>query len=105
MELAYEKPVIACGDYNTTLSRMDIYDENARMDDAEAGYVTDERSNLLALLKDGFVDAYRCLYPEEKDAFTWWSNRLNKRKKTKAGGWIIFWSAPPSGQILKMCRL
>ena len=47
VEPAYEKPVIACGDYNTTLSRMDIYDENMRMDYAEAGYATDERSNLI----------------------------------------------------------
>ena len=31
LNLAAEKPVIACGDYNVTMERKDIYAENTRM--------------------------------------------------------------------------
>lgn len=81
------KPVIACGDFNVTMSRKDIYKENGRMDWAENGYASDERSNLLSVIDDGFIDAYRHLYPDEENAFTWWSNRLCKRKENR--GWRL----------------
>ena len=85
--LASEKPVIACGDFNVTMARIDVYEENMRIDWAEQGYISDERSNLQSLLDDGFTDAYRFLYPEEKNAFTWWSNRRYKRNEDR--GWRL----------------
>ena len=85
--LALEKPVIACGDYNVTMARIDVYEENIRIDWAEQGYISDERSNLQNLLDDGFTDAYRFLYPDEKNAFTWWSNRRYKRNEDR--GWRL----------------
>ncbi|MBQ9549836.1 MAG: exodeoxyribonuclease III [Lachnospiraceae bacterium] len=95
MELSSRKPVIACGDFNVTASREDIYEENTRMDWAENGYTSEERSSLNKLFSEGFIDAYRLLYPDEKNAFTWWSNRLNKRAEDR--GWRLdyFLVSPP----------
>lgn len=85
-ELRMEKPVIICGDFNTTRSELDVFPENTRSYWAEQGYMSDERSNLESLLDVGLVDAFRYLYPQKR-SYTWWSNRLNKRKENR--GWRL----------------
>ncbi|MBR1435990.1 MAG: exodeoxyribonuclease III [Bacteroidales bacterium] len=87
IRLSEEKPVIACGDLNVTLDRKDIYAENTRMSFAELGYMSDERASLMQLFESGFVDAFRYVYPDAEEAFTWWSNRRNKRKEGR--GWRL----------------
>lgn len=86
MRLREDKPAILCGDFNVTRAEIDIYEENMRQYWAQLGYASDERSNLESLLEDGFVDAFRLLYPEER-SYTWWSNRLNKRQDNR--GWRL----------------
>ena len=86
VRLKEEKPTILCGDLNVTRSEIDIYEENMRQYWAQLGYASDERSNLETLLEEGFVDAFRLLYPEER-SYTWWSNRLNKRRDNR--GWRL----------------
>lgn len=81
-----DKPTILCGDFNVTRAEIDIYEENMRQYWAQLGYASDERSNLESLLEDGFVDAFRLLYPEKR-SYTWWSNRLNKRRDNR--GWRL----------------
>lgn len=85
-ELMCDKPVIACGDFNVTRSELDIYAENQRQVWAQMGYASDERSNLETFLEDGFVDVFRHIYPNKR-SYTWWSNRLNKRKENR--GWRL----------------
>ena len=86
VRLREEEPVILCGDFNVTRADIDIYEENLRQYWAQLGYASDERSNLETLLEEGFVDAFRFLYPEER-GYTWWSNRLNKRRDNR--GWRL----------------
>lgn len=81
------KPVILCGDFNTTRSALDVYPENERLFWAEQGYMSEERENLEELLDNGFTDVFRALHPEQAGAYTWWSNRLNKRKENR--GWRL----------------
>ncbi|MBR1741652.1 MAG: exodeoxyribonuclease III [Lachnospiraceae bacterium] len=85
--LKKEKPVIACGDYNATLSELDTFEENLRQHWAQQGYASDERSNLFTVLENGFTDAFRSFYPQERNCFTWWSNRLKKREENR--GWRL----------------
>lgn len=85
-ELTQEKPVIICGDFNVARTSMDIFSENMRLYWAEQGYLSDERSNLEALIETGFVDVFRELYPTTR-SYTWWSNRLNKRDEDR--GWRL----------------
>ena len=54
---------------------------------AQQGYASDERSKLETLLEEGFTDAFRHLYPDRAGAYTWWSNRLNKRDENR--GWRL----------------
>lgn len=85
-ELRNDKPIIICGDFNVARDALDIYPENMRQYWAEQGYASDERSNLETLLEIGLIDAFRHLYPEKR-SYTWWSNRLNKRKENR--GWRL----------------
>ena len=39
------------------------------------------------LLSSGYTDSYRYLYPDKKDAYSWWSYRFNARKNN--AGWRI----------------
>lgn len=39
------------------------------------------------MLDNGFVDSFRCLHPDQKDAYTWWSYRFNARAKNI--GWRL----------------
>lgn len=80
------KPTIICGDFNVARSEIDIFSENMRQYWAEQGYASDERSNFETLLEIGLCDAFRELYPDTQ-SFTWWSNRLNKRKQNR--GWRL----------------
>lgn len=80
------KPVILCGDFNVAWEDIDIYPENLRQYWASQGYASDERSDLETLLEAGFCDAYRELYPSVRN-YTWWSNRLNKRRENR--GWRL----------------
>lgn len=86
-ELSYEKPVIACGDFNAARLDIDIYPENMRMYFNRQGYATEEVANLEKLIESGFVDAYRELYPDKTGAYTWWANRRNKRAEDR--GWRL----------------
>lgn len=84
--LMEEKGVVICGDFNVTRSELDIYAENQRQVWAQMGYASDERSNLESFLELGYTDVFRFLYPEKR-SYTWWSNRLNKRKENR--GWRL----------------
>ncbi len=85
--LVGKKPVIACGDFNVTLLPIDVFPENERQNAKEQEYASDERANMQILLEQGFVDAFRYLYPDAEHSYTWWSNRLNKRRENR--GWRL----------------
>ena len=85
-DLLYDKPVVICGDFNVARESIDIYPENMPLYFAEQGYTSDERSDLDTLLEEGLTDAYRALYPGVR-SYTWWSNRLYKRKEGR--GWRL----------------
>ena len=60
-----EKPVILCGDLNAAYNATDL---NAPGQEGMhiPGYTREERSGIAAILKHGFVDAYRHFHPTEK---------------------------------------
>ena len=81
------KQVIICGDFNVLREEIDIYPENEREHYALQGIISDEQSNLENLMEIGFVDAFRFKYPEEKNSYTFWSNRRYKRRENR--GWRL----------------
>jgi len=86
--LDQKKPVLYCGDLNVAHQPIDL--KNAKANEGNAGYTTEERGKMTELLAAGFTDTFRKLYPERTDAFTWWSYMGRAREKNI--GWRIdYW--------------
>ncbi len=79
------KPVIVCGDMNVAHKEIDL--KNPATNHKSAGFTDEERGKFSKLLDSGFIDTFRYLYPDEKDAYTWWSYMFNARAKNV--GWRI----------------
>ena len=79
------KPVILCGDLNVAHQPIDLKNPKSNYN-RTAGYTQLEIDGFSKLLKDGFVDTFRSLYPEEI-AYTWWSYMGGARAKNV--GWRL----------------
>jgi exodeoxyribonuclease-3 len=79
------KPVVACGDFNVAHQEIDL--KNPSSNHHTAGFTDEEREKFTALLNAGFTDAFRYLYPDAKDQYTYWSYRFNARARN--AGWRI----------------
>ncbi len=79
------KPVIMCGDLNVAHEEIDL--KNPKQNTKNAGFTNEERNKMTELLKSGFIDVYREIYPEETDCYTWWSYMASSREKDI--GWRI----------------
>ena len=44
-----------------------------------AGFTKEEREGFTALLAENFMDTFRELYPDKKDAYSYWSYRSDAR--------------------------
>jgi exodeoxyribonuclease III len=85
VELDSMKPVIVCGDLNVAHKEIDL--ANPKTNVKNAGFTPEERQDFTDLLSKGFVDTFRQLYPDLKDAYTFWSNRSNARSRNV--GWRL----------------
>jgi exodeoxyribonuclease-3 len=84
-KLDESKPVIICGDLNVAHEEIDI--KNPKSNRRNAGFTDEEREKMTLLLNDGFIDTFRYIYPDKKDAYSWWSYMGNARDKNV--GWRI----------------
>jgi exodeoxyribonuclease-3 len=80
-----KKPVIICGDMNVAHEEIDI--KNAKANIGHPGFSYEERGKFTELLASGFTDTFRYLYPDKRDAYSWWSFRANARANNV--GWRI----------------
>ncbi|MCL2883734.1 MAG: exodeoxyribonuclease III [Coriobacteriia bacterium] len=83
--LAQDKPVIICGDLNVAHQEIDL--KNPKTNRGNAGFSDEERADFQGLLDAGFIDSFRHLYPEARDAYSWWTFRANARARNI--GWRI----------------
>ena len=79
------KPVILCGDLNVAHQEIDL--KNPKSNVGNPGFSDQERGKFSELLAAGFTDSFRYLYPDRKDAYSWWSYRMRAREKNV--GWRI----------------
>ncbi|HWR30958.1 MAG TPA: exodeoxyribonuclease III [Negativicutes bacterium] len=84
-KLGAEKPVIICGDLNVAHQEIDI--KNPAANKNNAGFTQNERDKMTQLLETGLTDSFRHLYPERRDAYSWWSYMGNARARNV--GWRI----------------
>lgn len=80
-----EKPLILCGDLNVAHNEIDL--KNPKTNRHNAGFTDAERNKMTQLLNSNFIDTFRYLYPDRKDAYTWWSYMGGARSKNI--GWRI----------------
>ena len=80
-----KKPLVLCGDMNVAHEEIDL--KNPQSNRGNAGFSDEERAKFSELLSAGFTDAFRFLYPDREDAYTWWSYRSGARERNI--GWRI----------------
>lgn len=85
LDLDAKKPVIVCGDLNVAHQEIDL--KNPKQNRTNAGFTDQEREKFSRLLEEGFADTFRELYPDQKEAYSWWSYRFNARARN--AGWRI----------------
>ena len=85
LKLNETKPVIMCGDLNVAHEEIDL--KNPKTNTHNAGFTIEERNKMTELLDGGFVDTFRYLYPDEENAYSWWSYMRKSREKNV--GWRI----------------
>ena len=79
------KPIIFCGDLNVAHQEIDL--KNPSSNRGNAGFSEQEREKMTVMLQSGFTDSFRYLYPDKKDAYTWWSYMFKARERNV--GWRI----------------
>ena len=79
------KPIIVCGDMNVAHEEIDL--KNAKVNVGNPGFSDEERAKFTELLSAGFTDSFRYLYPDRRDAYSWWSYRAAARERNV--GWRI----------------
>ncbi|MCL1884214.1 MAG: exodeoxyribonuclease III [Defluviitaleaceae bacterium] len=79
------KPVVLCGDLNVAHKEIDL--KNPKTNTKNAGFTPEEREKMTELLDAGFIDTFRHIHPDTKDAYTWWSYMGKAREKNS--GWRI----------------
>ena len=84
-KLDSRKPVIVCGDLNVAHKEIDL--KNPKSNRHNAGFTDEERNKMTELLKNGFTDTFRFMYPDKENSYTWWSYMGNAREKNI--GWRI----------------
>ena len=78
------KNVILTGDFNIAHGELDVF--HAKQNYGNTMFTPEERQQITALLKLGYVDTFRNKYPEKK-SYTWWPYMNNLRERDI--GWRI----------------
>ena len=85
LSLEAKKPVIFMGDLNVAHQEIDL--AHPKPNKGKHGFTDEERAGFNNIIDAGFVDSFRSLHPEQKDAYTWWTHWANARAKNV--GWRI----------------
>ncbi len=83
--LKKKKPVIFCGDVNTAHHEIDL--ARPAQNVMNTGFLPIERAWMDTLTKHGWIDAFRLLYPDAKDVYTYWDQKTASRERNV--GWRI----------------
>ncbi len=79
------KPVVVCGDFNTAHQEIDL--KNPKQNEDRSGFLPIERAWIDRFIAHGYVDTFRALHPDARDAYSWWSFRFGARRRN--AGWRI----------------
>lgn len=77
--------VIILGDVNTAHEEIDL--ARPKANEKNTGFLPEERAWLDEVVRSGFVDTFRELYPQKVDAYTYWDQKTFARERNV--GWRI----------------
>jgi len=83
-ELRRSKPIVACGDFNTAHTALDL--KNAKANEKTSGFLPIERAWLDRFTAAGYLDTFR-LFEPGGGHYTWWDYRFQARSRNV--GWRI----------------
>jgi exodeoxyribonuclease-3 len=85
--LRKERPnLLVVGDYNIAHTPIDLH--APKRNEKTTGFLPEEREWMTKwFAESGTVDAFRHLYPDREEVYSWWSYRANARNNNK--GWRI----------------
>jgi len=78
------KPIVACGDFNTAHTELDL--KNPKSNEKTSGFLPEERAWLDRFTAAGYVDCFR-MFEQGGGHYTWWDYRFQAR--TRNVGWRI----------------
>lgn len=84
--LQKNRPVIITGDFNTAHTEIDL--ASPKTNQKTTGFLPIERAWMDKFMSQGWVDIYRHLHPDQKGAYTWWS-QLNPSVRERNIGWRL----------------
>lgn len=79
------KSIIFCGDVNTAHKEFDLARPKENV--MNTGFLPIERAWLDKVIKKGYIDTFRLIYPEKKDVYTYWDMKTFARERNV--GWRI----------------
>lgn len=77
--------VIFCGDINTAHKEIDL--THPKANEENTGFLPVERAWIDKVIKNKFIDTFRYFYPDKKDAYTYWDQKLRCRDRNV--GWRL----------------
>ncbi len=77
--------VIVCGDINTAHEEIDL--ARPKENSMNTGFLPEERAWIDELIYHGYLDIFRYLHPNTRDAYTYWDMKTGAR--TRNVGWRI----------------
>lgn len=91
------RSIVITGDFNTSHREIDL--ANPKGNQNTSGFLPQERVWIDRYLEHGFVDAYRCLYPDKVE-YTWWTYITNARARNV--GWRLDYFLVSEGLMSKV---
>ncbi len=88
--LAKTKPLFVAGDLNVAHKEIDL--ARPKENKGRHGFTLEEREGFDELLKNGFIDTFRSIYPHKEGVYTWWSH-YSKARERNVGWRIDYWLA------------
>lgn len=97
------KPVIFCGDVNTSHRPIDL--ARPKENEKKTGFMPEERIWIDQVLEQGYLDIFRTLNPELEGAYTWWTARGGARERNV--GWRLdyFFISPDLRERIVSCNI
>lgn len=77
--------IVICGDVNTAHEAVDL--ARPKENEKNTGFLPEERAWIDELIYHGYVDIYRHLHPNTRDAYTYWDMKTGARARNV--GWRI----------------